>query len=199
MHFHTRSQNGATLIEVLITMLVVAIALFGTAGMQLSAVRYQQTAQNAQKAVGEAIVIAEKIRANPSAVSLPTSSPSAARYIVSTTYADAAVLPIDPACGSAATPCSAGQTAQLDILQWKQKLSANTNLPGGRGALIPSSNPSGATDPTIRQVVVMWRDKGDNNENADDRSGIPALPSDPACPSGQRAPGIKCYVLQIQP
>jgi type IV pilus assembly protein PilV len=193
------AERGVTLIEVLVTMLIVAVALFGATGMQLSAVRYQQTAHNAQKAVGEAMWIAERMRANPAAFSLPVAAPSLDRYIVSTTYADASTLPADPSCGSAAVPCTAGQIAQLDVLQWKQKLSANANLPGGRGALILTTNPGGNVDPTMRQVVVMWSDKGDNQENADDSGGIPALPTDPACPPAQQAPGIKCYVLQVQP
>jgi type IV pilus assembly protein PilV len=39
----TRRQLGATLIEVLVTMFVVAVALLGTAGLQIASTRYQQT------------------------------------------------------------------------------------------------------------------------------------------------------------
>ncbi len=85
-------QRGATLIEVLVTMLVVAIGLVGAAGLQLSSSRYQQTAHMRSQAVEAAQFIVEKMRVNNSAV-------TAGGYLAANGYA-AAALPGPNVCSS---------------------------------------------------------------------------------------------------
>ena len=165
-----KAQRGATLIEVLVTMLVVAIGLLGAAGMQLAATRYQQTAHMRSQAIVEAEYIAEKIRANINAVVAVAPPLPENTYIAPDAYAAATLnaLAADPACGLAAqVACTFAQAALKDMRDWRRSLQA---LPGGRGSILPVTGVGGATDPAARQVVVMWQEKqhklgGINNHN----------------------------------
>jgi type IV pilus assembly protein PilV len=185
------AQRGATLIEILVTLFVTALALVGIVAMQLSTVRYQQSAMNAQRAVGEASFMAERIRLNAQAL-------VANLYLSDTSYADAAILPTAPTCGSVVTPCTTANTVNLDIWEWKTNLARNASLPGGRGAIAPVVT-GGNTDLAARQIIIMWQQKPDNDANADDSGGTPALPLDPNCPATQRLAGIRCYTLVVSP
>jgi type IV pilus assembly protein PilV len=187
-------QRGATLIEVLVTMLVVAIGLVGAAGLQLSSSRYQQTAHMRSQAVEAAQFIVEKIRVNGSATTSPLPPAPVNAYLAADGYAAAATLPADPACGLSAQPaCSQFLAAQRDVREWRQALQ---RLPGGRGAIWPVSS-GGFTDPAARQVVVMWTEKQQNE------AGTNAVPNpldvtDPTCPAPLVA-GVRCLSMVVTP
>jgi type IV pilus assembly protein PilV len=189
----TRRQDGATLIEVLVTMFVVAVALLGTAGLQLASTRYQQTAFMRSQALVEAQWIAEKIRANQAALvaALPTTPANA--YLAQDTYAAADALPTDPACGLAAqVPCGTQEAAQKDVREWRQSLQAR--LPEGRGSILPVST-GAAIDPIARQIVVMWIEK-QQNATVDAESDV----TDAACPAAVSASaGVRCFTLVMMP
>jgi type IV pilus assembly protein PilV len=151
----SRFQTGATLIEVLVTMLIVAIGLLGAAGMQLTSTRYQQTAAMRSQAIIEAQFLLEKIRAN-SLATLTVAPPAPENsYLAADGYDDAAAVPADPGCGLAAQPvCTAAQASVKDIRDWKLSLQ---RLPGGRGSIFPVTGAGGAVDPAARLVFVMWQ------------------------------------------
>jgi type IV pilus assembly protein PilV len=197
------SQSGATLIEVLITMLVVAVGLLGAAGIQLASTRFQQTSVMRSEAFHQASFIIEKIRANNATMTLANAAAAAATpaaaYIAEEDYASAvlpAVPPAPPACGlGGQAPCTAAQAAQRDLLEWR--LSIQQALPGGRGAIFPVVGPAGAAEPNARRVVVMWREKLDQaNTNT---AGLDADENlDLECPA-LRVPGIRCLNVWITP
>lgn len=59
-----RCQQGATLIEVLITMIVLAVGLLGLAGMQITSVKSNQSAYYRSQATFLAYEISDRMRAN---------------------------------------------------------------------------------------------------------------------------------------
>lgn len=193
-----RTQRGATLIEVLITMLVVAIGLLGAAGLQLASTRFQQTSAMRNQALAQADFIIEKMRVNSAnltqanlaaAVAAPLSA-----YIAADDYATANVLPADPACGLNGQPvCTPGQAAQRDLREWRQSLARD--LPGGRGSIFQVVG-GGQTEPNTRRVVVMWREKAQQETDIDVNAGA-NLP-DPNCPL-PRIDGIRCLNLWVTP
>lgn len=196
------NQSGATLIEVLITMLVVAVGLLGAAGMQLASTRYQQTSALRSQALLQAEFLVEKIRVN--SVNLTAANLAVAQanpetaYLAADEYPAADALPADPACGLAAQPaCTAAQAAQRDLRDWK--LSLARDLPGGRGSVFPVTD-GVSTEANARRVVVMWREKleaaTDNLANQD----APEV-ADPSCPGtvATRVPGVRCLNLWITP
>ncbi len=184
----SRAQQGSTLIEVLVTMLVVAIGLLGAAGLQLASTRYQQTAQMRSQGVVQAEFIAEKIRANSNA---------GIAYLRPDAYANAtlAALPADPGCGLTAQPdCTAAQAAIRDLRDWR--LSLQQVLPGGRGSIFPLAN-AGVTDPITRQIVVMWQEK-QQNEAGTALVPNPLAAIDPTCPAPQIG-GVRCFTFIVSP
>ena len=187
-HFSSRQQaRGATLVEILVTMLIVAFALLGIAGLQLGSVRYQQTSQFRTVAYNQAQNITERIRANTSAL-LETVDASA--YRAANDYAAATTLPNDPGCGLGTGTCTAAESAQRDLREWRQMLAAE--LPGGRGALSPVTS-GGLTAATSRTVTVMWMEKA---QDSDDNLG--AAPTDANCIE-PRVAGVRCLNLVVNP
>ncbi|MEO8014204.1 type IV pilus modification protein PilV [Polaromonas sp.] len=190
-----KAQQGATLIEILVTMLVVAIGLLGAAGLQLSATRFQQTAQIRTQAVIQAKFITEKIRANSNAVMDAAPPNATSAYLAPQAYAAAtlAVLPADPNCG-VATACTSAQAAVKDMRDWRTSIQA---LPGGRGAIFPVTAAGGATDQATRQVVVMWQEK-QQNEVGTAANSDPTASVDAGCPPPQLA-GVRCFTVLVTP
>ncbi|WP_394240022.1 type IV pilus modification protein PilV [Halopseudomonas laoshanensis] len=60
-----RSQKGISLIEVLITVLVLSVGLLGLAGLQLTSLRNSQSAMERSVGVVQSYSIIEAIRADP--------------------------------------------------------------------------------------------------------------------------------------
>lgn len=109
-------QNGFSLIEVLVTMLVLAFGLLGVAGLLVGGVSNAASSESFTKASQLAADMADRIRANP-AIALSATS----EYI--TNYADSA-------------PTSPTTIAQQDKKIWMDALAAQ--LPLGKGRIYNS-------------------------------------------------------------
>lgn len=122
-------QEGFSLLEVLISTLVLAIGLLGIAGLQLNAVRFNSSAQLRAIAVSQAGNIIDRMMANPAGVD-------------SSAYNNVSGTPSDPSC----SVCTPAQIAQHDIHQW------NTNnatlLPLGQGTVTRNGD--------LFVVTVRW-------------------------------------------
>jgi type IV pilus assembly protein PilV len=183
----TRHQKGATLIEILVTMLIVSFALLGIAGMQLTSIRYSQSSSFREVAVNLAQGMSERIRTNTAALAEATDSSA---YRANNAYAAATTVPNDPACGLGAAVCTAAQSAQRDLREWRQAL--QQELPGGRGA-IQAVATGGLTSPTARRLVVMWVEKAKDSDD-----NVSAAPTDTNCPT-PRVAGVRCFTMVVQP
>lgn len=64
MRTHHVSQDGFSLIEALIAMVVLSLGLLGLAGLQISSLKYNQTAMLRSKAVTLAYDMQERVRAS---------------------------------------------------------------------------------------------------------------------------------------
>lgn len=195
-HSSSKAQQGVTLIEILVTMLIMAIGLLGTAGLQLAATRYQQTAQIRSQAIIQAQFIAEKIKANNNAVTAATPPNPASTYLAPDAYAAAtlAALPADPSCGTGTSFCTAAQSAVKDMRDWRLSLQA---LPGGRGSILAVTAGT-ATDPAARQIVVMWQEKQQYEVGTTATPNPDAAPTDPTCPA-PRVGGVRCFTALVTP
>ena len=196
-------EKGASLIEVLITLLVVAVGLLGAAGLQLASTRYQLTSSVRAQALGQADFIIEKMRVNNANLRFANLTAAAAApetaYLAEDGYAEAdpdnGALPDDPECGLAdQAVCTAAQAAQRDLREWRQSLARE--LPGGRGSLFAVAA-GGVTEPNARRVVVMWREKAEAaTQNDPGQAAAEAV--DAGCP-GDQVPGIRCLNLWVTP
>lgn len=181
-----RTQSGATLIEILITMVIVAVGILGIAGLQLASVRYQQTSIFRASATAQAQVIAERIRANATVLNGATDDSS---YRAEDDYAAATDIPSNPTCGLGLTTCTPSESAQRDLREWRQLLARE--LPGGRGSIYRVTNTAGTSAPYSRMIIVMWNEK---QNDSDDDLGAP--PTDPNC-TAPRVAGVRCLRVSI--
>lgn len=144
----TIQQNGFSMIEILITLVIVATALLGTAGLQAYAMKTNLGGQFRNQAVFLANDIAERIEANKiQAVTVPG-------------YNSAGVGGAAGNCDVAGTPpCTPAQMAQFDLIQWQ---AAVAQLPQGVGTVTQTV----AGNPATYTIVVTWIDRATNQNYA---------------------------------
>lgn len=137
MPMNRNVQMGVSLIEVLVTMVILAIGLLGVAGMQVMSVKNTQVAAQRSIATQQAYDIVERMRANLAGV-------------VAGDYDNLGmVTPADPACGGA---CSPALQAVADHRAWN--LENARVLTAGSGSVV--RNPTGGFD-----VTLSWTEQVD--------------------------------------
>lgn len=149
-------QFGTTLMEVLVSLLVLSFGLLGIAGVQSVSLRNNQAAYFRTQATMLTSEIIERMRGNKVAV-------ENADY---DNVAGAATA----ACFTAAG-CTAAQMADQDILDWSTNVAAA--LPGGVGVVCLDStgNDGTAAAPAcdgigaVYAVKIFWDDTRDGNAN----------------------------------
>ena len=62
-------QSGTTLLEVVVTIVIISIGLLGLAGLQLNSMKFQKSASQRSEAVQSAYDLSERMRANGAGVS----------------------------------------------------------------------------------------------------------------------------------
>jgi type IV pilus assembly protein PilV len=133
------SQNGFTLIEVLISVFVLALGVIGVAGMQLVALRTSQQSSIQSTAAQLATEMADKMRANPEQMKL---GDNLNPYLNEKNVVYNSAVDKDPAapgklCYTA--ECNGAELAAFDIYEWKSRVKAA--LPGGRVAICRDASP----------------------------------------------------------
>jgi type IV pilus assembly protein PilV len=209
-------QNGATLIEVLIAILIFGLGMLGMVGLMASTAKYQSGNQSRLQ-IGNAIEsMGERIRGNISAangMAAPVNSVPAfvtgTGYNFTTTFATEAAIPLaniwPPATDCSKVVCTSAQLAAYDMVAWRAQL--KRSMPSGAGVVT-------GTVQTGFDVTIMWFDKtsvkGDDaqfldTEIANQTCPVPApAPNSAAarfcCPAQVAAPdGVRCYNAKIIP
>jgi len=111
-----RASKGVSLIEVLISVLVLSIGILGMAGLQMSAKQTNFDALQRSTASGLVQDMVERMRANPGALS------------------DYVADPVVPGTNCTITACGASDFAKWDRWEWKQLLSGASE--SNRGGLV---------------------------------------------------------------
>jgi len=150
-----KSNIGFTLIEVLISMMILAIGLLGLAALQTTGLRNNLSAYNRSQATQLAYDMADRMRANMANAGLLAGS----AYIYTTANPITAVA-VQNDCKQVANTCTTAQMAQNDLFEWNSDV--NTILPVGEGAI--------AVVGSIFTITINWDDNRDGNVNNDDPS-----------------------------
>jgi type IV pilus assembly protein PilV len=164
-------QIGATLIEIMIAIIVMAIGLLGLASLQTNAMRFQKSSSQRSEATQAAADLGDRMRSN---WDLATSIIS---YTFQEEYNISSVANHTPPNNCKATTCESPQIAANDIQEWLRDL--QRRLVGGTGIVVPVL---GTTYPTFI-ITVMWKEPS--------FTGL-----DATCPPVAKAPvGVRCYNL----
>jgi type IV pilus assembly protein PilV len=179
MQKQLKSQSGFSLIEVLISMIIIAIGLLGLSGLQLASLKGTTNAHSRNVASMLAMELSERMRANSLGVA-------------------GAFYDNDVACGTSETVCrgttlcSPEDTARHDVLEVMCGVRrSNTRREGGVANLLPSgtlqvscTGGCGAVN-AVHDVTIGWSEsllhKKDTNANSDKSSKtlsitIPIIP-----------------------
>ena len=151
----TMTNRGFTLIETLVSLVVLSVGLMGIAALYAQSMGAGRTAQYRTLAVTMAADIADRIRVNRTA---------GAGY---------AGLPLDFGCdadgGVAPNDCTPGQIASHDLFRWQNALPQV--LPNGGGNVV--FNP--ATLPPTYTITVNWNEVNQGQLNYTLNIQVPAF------------------------
>jgi len=142
---YTRTQAGFSMLEVLISLVLIAVAMFGNAGLQLNAMKFAKGAATRMQAVILANELAERMEANKA-------GSFAGNYVVASVSSTASTA----ATNCATTPCSSSALAAYDLAEWTARVGAT--LPGSSWQIIQLT----AGDPSTYSIVVNWEDRRAN-------------------------------------
>ncbi|MES2366648.1 MAG: type IV pilus modification protein PilV [Pseudomonadota bacterium] len=129
-------QQGFTLLEVLVAMVIVSIGLVGLAGLMMTSAKNNQSAYYRSQASWLGYDIIDRMRAN--------------RVLAQGGSYDIALGVMPTGCGAASAP-PAG-----DLCQWNTEL--QTALPTGKGSIVVSGS--------VATVTVSWDDRRGLGANA---------------------------------
>ncbi len=133
-----RRQTGFSLVEVLITLVIMSVGMLGIAGLYVQSMQAGRTSMFRHHAVTLAGDVADRIRANPTA---------GIAYI--------APVGTNNNCVLGATDCNPGQMAANDILLWKAQ--AQDTLPGGDVTIVFNNG----VFPQTYQITISWNEPGE--------------------------------------
>jgi type IV pilus assembly protein PilV len=134
-------QSGVGMVEVLVALVVMSVGMLGIASLYVTTLQAKTTSLSRMKAVNLAYDMADRIRANPTAV---------ANYILATSGTTTATN-----CASAT--CTAAQMAASDLNQWNTLVTnAITGLPGTVTRSIVQTAAATATTPEVLTINLSW-------------------------------------------
>lgn len=143
--------GGFSMIEVLISILVLALGVIGAAGMQLSALRTTHQSSLQTTALQLAADMADRMRANDSQMRQPDKDNPflAVNYRSATDDA-----PEEPSKLCYADACDSDELASFDIYEWEKRIKAE--LPSGRVRICRDASPWDET-----KKALSWSCSGD--------------------------------------
>lgn len=157
------SQRGFSMIEVLVTMLIVTLALLGTAGLQAYSMRLNQGAQFRTQAVFLAADLAERMEANP-AGAIPGATTPMGGYASSWDYTTSGAYDQSSLLAVCAGTCASQDLANFDKSQWQNAVAAT--LPQVSWVVCVDADLNGVcdtspptTDPTTYTITISWVDR----------------------------------------
>ena len=208
MNAGVQRQRGGSLLEVLISVLILSIGLLGMVGMQTASLRNEQISITRGLVADAMADIADRIRAN-NAATLPANA-----YAYSSAYAteraniDGSSTFLTPAPNCLTAVCTPTQLAAFDLAVWRANV--DRQLPGGVGHVVAT----GTREIDLRYVVtVAWASNAKRAAGAGGTlaselaprtctaamTGIAARTCCPAALNPAGSPQILCARMEIVP
>lgn len=134
-------QRGFSMLEILVTLVIIATALLGTASLQIHAIRINQSSQFRTQAVFLASDIAERMEANTAAA-------------ISGNYAVSQTNTASTAADCVASGCDSATLAAWDVSQWENSI-ITLGLPQASWEVTQTST----GNPSTYKIVINWTDR----------------------------------------
>ena len=174
-----RSQAGATLMEVLVSFLIVSFGLLAMLSMQNAALQFNKTSEMRSVATMLANDIGDRMKANIAAT-------LAGNYDMTSAYSPASSTPARTDC-AIADNCSAQELATRDLGEWLRTL--YFSLPSSDAYLV-ANTANRAVD-----LWIAWRDPNNSDDPVADNG------NKKECPTGFVAstvnPKPRCMYFRI--
>lgn len=179
-----RSQHGATLIEVLVTILILSIGLLAMGAMMAYSTLLPKFSGNRSVAISTATNMIDRMRANASTES-PTFSISAYNTTTfTTTFATSTSLPTGSTC--AFPNCTQASMATMDIAIVQQQLAQQLTPAGMTIAATNAANNEG-------NLWIIWREPSNFGSLSAGNDNCPA-----AINSLALSPAPRCVYLPFK-
>lgn len=146
IHLKETKQIGFTLLEVLISLVILSIGLLGLAGLQATSLKNNFSASHRSQATLLSYDIVDRMRSNTVSID---------NYLTSFMALDVATTQNGCLTGAG---CSTAQMAQHDLYEWN--LSLGNLLPNGEGAI--------TLDSGNYTITINWDDNRDGAVDDDD-------------------------------
>jgi len=186
---YRRSEDGSTLVEVLVAILVASVGLLALAASHAAAVRLVKLSQYRSIATHLASDIAERMRANNGDAGTATRYAYSASFAVQNPATPAPFTPPTPMCNTAADICTAAQMSAADLHQWRNMVRAQ--LPRGSVFVLPDADTPKALD-----LWVAWSDPRLLSTDEEVRTnGAMECPADLATSD---EPTVRCSYFRVQ-
>lgn len=175
-----RRARGASLLEVLISVLLSAIGLLALAGANVASIRYSKMSQYRGTATNLAADLGERMRANQAGL---------ANYAYGFDFASQATAPsASVACETYSNTCTSTQLADYDLVNWR--LTVRNQLPQGSVFVVVPAGQVAA------DVWLAWQDPAvaAPSENDTDARNIAT-----ECPNGLNTTdkSVRCSYFRI--
>ncbi len=171
MHSFPQGQSGFTLVEIMVSLVILGIGLLGLTGLQVSGLKNTQTASQNRLSTMLAYDMAERMQSNPYSV-----EQGSYNNVTGATHS----------C-SRSTPCSADDQAELDMYEWSAELASK--LPLGTGVVCIDSTPTHDDTPSTPACdgsgdvysIKLWWDRdasgaiSNSTSDADDARDFPLI------------------------
>lgn len=172
---HPATVRGFTLLEVMISLVVLAIGVMGVIGLQTATYQQLQTSQNFSTAAMLASDMADRMLANQENV-------PAAAYVHT-------APPAEPDTDCTNAPCNEDQLATYDVWHWQTELKGleadSSKIPGS----LPNASGEVLEEDGEYIILVRWDD---------DLSGSTGTKCEALDPADDQGPDdLECYVLNL--
>ena len=134
-------HTGSSLLEVLVTMVILSIGLLGYAGMQVSSMRSTETGRMRSEVIALASDISDRLKAN-------RQQANAGAY-----NGNLSEKTSPPDCES--NTCTTQQMRKQDLSSWYERLST---LPDGKGNITTTTITLDGVDATLMTISLCWNE-----------------------------------------
>lgn len=150
-----RRETGFSLIEVLVSIVILGIGMLGAAGLQLATLRSNHFTAQASVAT-QLVRDYEEITQMLRSAAISSSEGTSVLSGLDTATADSSTI---PNCQTTTATCDSGQLATFMLNEWKARVT--TQLPGGRAVVCRDSAPKDTSGAHAGLYHWACDDKGD--------------------------------------